>query len=547
MDIHLPGILVTGASGFVGRNFLDMVAGKYRLFCIARRSQKEAGVAKDENTRWTQLDIANWETLREVKHCIKRNGGAEYVLHLAGYYDFTNAPNQEYERTNVFGTRNVLTLAKEIGAKRFIFASSLAACEFPSAGEALDEQSAPDADFPYAWSKRVGEDMMKEHADFFSISVIRVAAVFSDWCEYPPLYMLLKTWLSKAWNARILAGKGESAVPYIHISDLLKLFLQVIEKSNQLPQFAVFNASPNHTTSHLDLFNASTRYYYGNEKKPVRMPRIICVPGLFFRQFFGRLFGHPPFEKLWMVKYIDKKLTVDAAKTQEELGWNPTSRNDLKRRLLIMVKNMKHYENVWNLRNEAALKRVTRRPNLIVYEALVVLKDEFIQESETFLLLPQNQTRLCDYHKMDPDVLKWFLALLFQVVATGVRTKNRMFIRNYARIIAYRRYEEGFHCNQVCDFFASIGKIIMLLLLVKAELKDMKQYIYDYIDLSFQLAADEVESTFERLEARSAEFLEKMKKFDFLTERGDLERIVKQLEDICQEDLENQLSSGFRG
>ena len=36
---------------------------------------------------------------------------------------------------------------------------------------------------------------------------------------------------------------------------------------------------------------------------------IFVAPGLFFRQFFGRLFGHPSFEKLWMVKYIDKRST----------------------------------------------------------------------------------------------------------------------------------------------------------------------------------------------------------------------------------------------
>jgi len=499
MDTNLPGILITGASGFVGRNFVEAVTGKYRLFCIARRSQKEAGVPRDDNMRWTQVDIANWETLREVKRCIKKNGGAEYVLHLAGYYDFTNDPNQEYERTNVSGTRNVLTLAKGIGAKRFLFASSLAACKFPQAGEVLDEKSAPDADFPYAWSKRVGEDMMKEHREWFSISIIRLAAVFSDWCEYPPLYMFLNTWLSKAWDARILGGKGESAVPYIHINDLIKVFLRVIEKSDQLPRFAIYNASPNHTTSHLDLFNASTRYYFGSDIKPVKMPRIFAALGLFSRQFFGRLFGHPPFERLWMVKYIDKKLSVNAAKTQEELDWEPISRYDLKRRLLILVENMKNYGSVWNMRNEAALKRVAERPNLVIYEALVTLRDEFIKETSAFLLLPHQKKRLCDYHKMDPEVLKWYLALLFQVTATAVRTNDRMFIRNYAQIIAYRRYEEGFKCEQVCDFLTSMGKIITLLLLVKAELKDKKQYVYDYIDLSFQLAADEVEDTFERL------------------------------------------------
>ncbi len=547
MDKHLPGILVTGASGFLGKNFLAAVTGRYRVFCIARQSQKEAGIPRNANTRWTQVDIANWESLQEVKRCIKRNGGAEYVLHLAGYYDFTNAPNQEYERTNVFGTRNVLTLAKEIGTRRFIFASSLAACKFPSSGEVLDERSVPDADFPYAWSKRAGEDMMKEYAEFYSISIIRVAAVYSDWCEYPPLYMLLKAWLSKTWNARILAGKGESSVPYIHINDLNTLILRVIEKSDQLPQITIYNASPNHTTSHLDLYNASIRCYYGEEIKPIKIPKILVFPGLFFRQITGRLFGHPPFEKLWMVKYIDKKLSVDATKTQEELGWNPASCYELKRRLLILIENMKNYGNVWHLRNESALKRITRRPNLIIYEAMVVLRDEFVKEAKAFLLLPPNHTRFCDYYKMHPDTLTWFLTLLFQITASGVRANDRMFIRNYAQIMAYSRYEEGFSRIQVCDFLTSMGMLIKLLLLVKAGLKDMKQYVYDYIDLTFQLAAHEVENAYERLDSHSAEFLEKVKKFDFLMQKGDLERMVQQLIDICQDDLENELSSEFLG
>lgn len=545
MDTNLPGILVTGASGFVGKIFLEAVIGKYRLFCLARKSPKEAGVPKDENMRWTQVDIGNWDALQEVKRCINSNGGADYVLHLASYYDFTNAPNPEYDRTNVLGTSNVLSLAKEIGAKRFIFASSLAACKFPAEGKSLDEQSSPDADIPYARSKRAGEDLIKEHSDFFSITIIRIAAVFSDWCEYPPLYMFLKAWLSKAWDARILGGKGESAVPYIHINDLIKLILQVIEKSNQLPKFAIYNASPNHTTSHLDLFNASTRYYFGAEIKPVKMPKLFAVLGLAFRQFLGPLFGHPSFEKLWMIKYIDKKLTTDATKTQKELDWNPAPRNDLKRRLLILIENLKNHESIWQMRNEAALKRITNRPNLIIYEALVVMRDEFIKEAELFLHLPQNQNRFGNYQKMEPEVLKWFLALIFQVTATGIRTNDRMFIRNYAQIIAYRRHTEGFKYHQVCDFLTSVGKIISLLLLQKAEFKIMKQYVYDYIDLSFQLAVDEVEDTFERIESQSTELPQKLKKFDFLTESADLEGMVRQLQDICQDDLENQLNSEF--
>ena len=111
MDVNLPGIVVTGASGFIGRNFLEAMSDRFRLFCMARRSQKEAGIPKHDNINWTQVDIAKWDTLRDVVRCIKNNGGADYVIHLAGYYDFSNKDNPEYERTNVNGTRNVLKLA----------------------------------------------------------------------------------------------------------------------------------------------------------------------------------------------------------------------------------------------------------------------------------------------------------------------------------------------------------------------------------------------------------------------------------------------------
>ncbi|MBU2501693.1 NAD(P)-dependent oxidoreductase, partial [bacterium] len=118
MDKQLPGIVVTGASGFVGRHFLASAVGRYRLFCLARRSRTEAGVPEDPNLRWTQVDIAKWDTMRQVVNCVKEHGGADYVLHLAGYYDFKFMEHPEYERTNVLGTRNVLKLAKQLGVKR---------------------------------------------------------------------------------------------------------------------------------------------------------------------------------------------------------------------------------------------------------------------------------------------------------------------------------------------------------------------------------------------------------------------------------------------
>lgn len=176
----LPGILVTGASGFIGRHFVIAVSNKFRLFCIARRSQKEAGVPHNDNIHWLQADITKWKDVQSIFEYIKDHGGADYVLHLAGYYDFTLKDNPVYEEVNVTGTRYTLDLAKLMKIKRFIFSSSVAACKFPPSGKALTKESPADADFPYAHSKRRAELLIKEYSEYFPCSVVRLAAVYSD-------------------------------------------------------------------------------------------------------------------------------------------------------------------------------------------------------------------------------------------------------------------------------------------------------------------------------------------------------------------------------
>ena len=97
MNKQLPSIVVTGASGFIGRHFVIAVSEKFRLFCIARRGQKEVGIPYHANIHWLQVDITNRKNLLNVCNYIKDKGGADYVLHLAGYYDFTLKENPAYE------------------------------------------------------------------------------------------------------------------------------------------------------------------------------------------------------------------------------------------------------------------------------------------------------------------------------------------------------------------------------------------------------------------------------------------------------------------
>ena len=103
-----------------------------------------------------------------------------------------------------------------------------AACELPPPGKTLDEMSPPDGRHIYAQTKRIGETMVGGYKDRFTPVIVRFAAMFSDWCEYPPLYMFFETWLSDAWNRHVLGGKGESAIPYLHVSDAVAFVVRLL-------------------------------------------------------------------------------------------------------------------------------------------------------------------------------------------------------------------------------------------------------------------------------------------------------------------------------
>ena len=501
MTGKLPSILVTGASGIVGRNFLEAAKTDFIIYALARRSQKEAGVAEHPNIKWIQVDIGNllylkWYTMNTVKS----EGRVDFVLHLAGYYDFNYRDHPEYERTNVKGTGNVLELARQLRVKRFVFASSLAACRFPAKGTRITEKCPADADYPYAWSKKKGETLVREFSKYFPCSIVRFAAVFTDWCEYGLLYALLFAWFSRRWCSRLLAGRGESSIPYIYTLDLNRLLLTILKNSDRLPVLGTYNASPDGSTSHREIFDTATRFYYGRSVRPLCLPKTVICPGMVIRDCWGRLIGNRPFERPWMAKYFDRRLEVDASYTRKILSWEPMPRFHVLRRLLYLIERMKSNPQEWHTKNELALKRISLRPGMQIYETMVRLRGEIVYDIKNTLLNSGRKEEFSHYQKLGKDTFNWDVETFYQLLTASVRNKDRLILINYARdLLAPIRFREGFCSREVCTAMLDTGKIVISRLLRESDLKDMEQFIYDYIVLTIQMTVDEVENVFERL------------------------------------------------
>jgi len=492
----LPAIIVTGASGFIGRHFLEAAKDTFTIFAMARRSQVECNAPRHKNIEWYMVDITIREELEKTIDDISRQSEIDSILHLAGYYDFDCLNNPEYERTNVEGTRNILEQAKKLKVKKFVFASSLTVCDFRKCEMPVTEKSPPNADFPYAVSKRKGEEMLKEYSEFFTSVTIRFAAIFSDWCEYEPLYALMNTWVSGKWNSRIIAGKGDTAITYIHIKCAVLFILKTLRRRKEKKKFDILIASCSQTQSHLELYRMVTRLYFGKPGKPIFIPKYLAALGIMIRCFFGKLIRKRPFEKIWMVNYIDRYISTNPQYSFQSLPFRIRERYHLPRRLIYLIENMKNFPEEWHARNRNPSRKDPARPNLIIGKIMNTEKDRIVNAVLTHLITFPD---FPNYQSIEREQLRWYIQLVYNLLMGSVRNGDRHSVISYYRYLASIRKKGGFPVEELKSALLKLGDIVVSELENLPDLSHMGQYLNNHITLTLEMAADEVDDAYSEI------------------------------------------------
>jgi nucleoside-diphosphate-sugar epimerase len=496
----LPRLILTGASGFVGRHLLEAICDDWTVYGIARRSQARCGAPVHPNLSWFQVDIGDREALADVFGKIQDAGGADVVVHLAAHYDFTGEDHPEYFRTNVDGLRNMLDLSADIGVEQFFFSSSVAACELPPPGKTLDETSPPDGRHIYAQTKRIGETMVGGYKDRFKPVIVRFAAMFSDWCEYPPLYMFFETWLSDAWNRHVLGGKGESAIPYLHVSDAVAFLVRLLERRADWTPREILIASPDGATSHNALFAATMSHESSKPVSAVRMPKALCGPGMLARDLAGRVLGDRPFERPWMAEYIDTVMAIDASKTRARTGWAPRDRLEILRRLPFLLENRRTYPLDWHRLNRAAMKTVHVPQNLRLYQLLERHQAELVEAYSQAL----DDAHLPSYVNVSPEDHEWHHKMILRQLMNAVRTQDRHVLVAYCGDLAERRYRKGFREEDLSRAIAALDGVCTTVLARDPEANALATEIHEDISTPLKWGVDRIQETYESLAAADA-------------------------------------------
>jgi uronate dehydrogenase len=220
-------ILITGASGYVGRAFIKAHGARYRVRTFGRTPV--------EGVEFFSGDIRSLDDLARASE------GVDVVLHLAAATtDGTGISDEEYFRTNTVGTFNVLEAAARCGVKKVVYGSSVCAVGFRATPKLIMEDAPCEpSDGMYGMSKYLSERLCACYAENRGLKAIclRTAMVVPQHKVDVPANPLAKHWLGA-----------------VHIDDVVEAFRLAID--NDKIDFGIFHICADNPKAKFDISRA---------------------------------------------------------------------------------------------------------------------------------------------------------------------------------------------------------------------------------------------------------------------------------------------------
>ena len=218
-------ILVTGASGFVGRALSESLAERHDVVCMSRKEP-------ELDVPWIRGDFAAFEDLTKL------NGyDIEAVVHLAAVTG--GCLERDGILVNVEGTRCLMRYLMDRGCRKFVAASSIAAVGMqnkafrPLQMPIPDEHPCLDRD-GYGVSKYLMEEVTKYyHRQNPDIDVInlRLSSIFPD--DDPPALMRVAP----------ITEWALGSITMMSLTDAVRVFSLAVESAYK-PGVRIMNATP---------------------------------------------------------------------------------------------------------------------------------------------------------------------------------------------------------------------------------------------------------------------------------------------------------------
>lgn len=265
-------VLITGGTGLVGKALGQALQQKgYRVIILTRDTSKRTPVSG--------LTYAHWDTDRQTieENSIKE---ADYIIHLAGAgvaeKRWTNKRKREIVSSRVQSSQLIVKSLREVPnkVKAVVSASAIGwygadpvvPNPFP-----FSEEAKPATDFLGDTCKQWEESIEPVKSLQKRLVKLRTGIVLSK--DGGAIKEFIKP---MKWGVAAVLGNGKQIISWIHIEDLVRMFIATIENENME---GVYNAVAPEPVSNRELVVQLAK----SRKKifiPVRIPSVLLKIGL---------------------------------------------------------------------------------------------------------------------------------------------------------------------------------------------------------------------------------------------------------------------------
>ncbi|WP_395022108.1 NAD-dependent 4,6-dehydratase LegB [Dongia sp.] len=225
-------ILVTGADGFIGSHLTETLVrqgARVRAFCLYNSFGSRGHLDRLDEDVKAKIDFFTGD-IRDSGSARAAVQGCDLVLHLAALIaiPYSYAAPQSYVDTNVNGTLNLLSAAKELGVKKFVHTST---SEVYGTAQyvPIDEKHPLNAQSPYAATK-VGADQMAiafQRSFNLPVAVIRPFNTFGPRQSARAVLPTIITQIASGKN-EIRLGNLTATRDFCYVKDTVAGFIAVM-------------------------------------------------------------------------------------------------------------------------------------------------------------------------------------------------------------------------------------------------------------------------------------------------------------------------------
>jgi nucleoside-diphosphate-sugar epimerase len=204
-------VLVTGATGFLGRHLVDLLVGRGEPVRILAQPAEDTTWLEQKGVKVHRGDITDYLSLE------KAVTGVDCILHCAARTGVWGSPSV-YERVNVRGLKALVDVALAAHVRRIVHVSSVTVHGIDvrgSADETAPLRGGPD---PYSRSKVAGElllqQMIRERGA--PVIIVRPGLLYGprDSGSFGRFAALIEE------GKMIMIGSGKNHMPLIYVTDV---------------------------------------------------------------------------------------------------------------------------------------------------------------------------------------------------------------------------------------------------------------------------------------------------------------------------------------